>query len=162
MDGTIIFTYSIQNSSRQRLREKDPGYVGISERKRVVGPMRRMQYIVRGAISLSSSLEQSEAWQIWLGADRRKAHSPCCLCPFMLPVFFRKRLEPIYLCAKYRTGMHVRLPCEQDRNEQEGYLNITFHSFARSAPRSPPIYSTSKLGIIVSGDVNMSITCSDC
>ena len=51
---------------------------------------------------------------------------------------------------------------DRNRNEQERYRNIKKIQIARSAQQAPPIYSSIKLGIIVSGDLNMSIPCLEC
>ena len=60
---------------------------------------------VWGAISLTSSLEQSETWQVWQGSHRRGTRSSGCLCPESGKRFLEAL--GVHLSASCRTRTHI-------------------------------------------------------
>ena len=105
------------------------------------------QFVVWGAISLSASKRKRGRYA--------KGHIDAGPTVFIASVLYvtwgcSKTLD-VHVSAKSRNDVHVRWPCDQDRNEQERYQNIYEIKIARFAQQAPPIYSSSMLRIFVSG-----------
>ena len=64
---------------------------------------------VRCIVSLASSLEQRQAWQIWQRARRRGTHSPRCLCSASCLSFFLYTWNPCKRQISYRDACTLTL-----------------------------------------------------
>ena len=118
--GAVFVTYNRHNSSRKGFREKDPGYVGARANKDLRWDLCTESNIPFGVLFHYQRQRENVA-DMARDASTRNPQS-FSLRPVSYLMFFKTLT--VYLSTKSPTDMHVRKPCDRDRNEEERYQNM--------------------------------------